>query len=186
MKKLALAIMLGLGVMVSGCGNEQPAPELTQMDNGKYTLTTGDDYGINYVKGYSDDKVTNYKIIRVIGEDNNRTVDDLLNCYKNNGFKAVANVQWIGDAVKYKGNIYKLVNASQHVYKGQKTVISAKAKDNKKITIDGTFKEYALVEVTKVERDNTGHLTNYTVKVVKDMKLVKTNDIQHLEVNEED
>lgn len=186
MKKLALAVMLGLGVLVSGCCNEQATETLVQMDNGKYTMTTGDDYGINYVKGYSDDKVTNYKIIRVIGTDNNKTVDDLLNYYKNNGFKAVANIQLVGDAVEYKGNIYKLVNASTHVYKGQKIVINSKYKDSKKVTIDGTFKEYALVEVTKVERDNTGHLTNYTVKVVKDMKLVKTNDIEHLEINEED
>lgn len=184
MRKLAVAIMLGLGVMVSGCGTDVQQPTLTQMDSGKYCMNTGDDYGIEYVKGYSDGVVTNYKIIRVIGEDNNKTVDDLVKCYKNNGFKAVANIQYIGEAVEYKGNVYKWVNASQHVYIGQKTIINAKTKDNNKVTIDGTYKEFALAEVTKVERDKTGHLVSYTYKIVKDMKSVKGDVMEHLEVNE--
>lgn len=184
MKKLAVAIMLGIGVMVSGCGNNQATPHLVQMDDGKYTMSTGDEYGIVYVKGYSDDKVTNYKIIRVIGEDNNNTVDDFVRCYNNNKFKALANIQYIGGAVEYKGDVYKVVNAGTHVYKGQKCIINARHKDNQKMTIDGTFKEYALVEVTDVERDNTGHLVGYAVKVVQDMKIVKGEVTTHLEVNE--
>lgn len=185
MKKLVVATMIGLSVLgLAGCGNNQTAPTLVQLDNGKYTMSAGDDYGVQYVKGYSDGQVTNYKMVRVIGEDNNATVDDLVKCYKNNGFKAVTNIQFIGDAVEYKGNIYNLVNATHHVYVGQKIIINAQYKDEQKITIDGEFKQYALVEVTKVERDDTGHLTHYTVKVVKDMKLVKGDVADHLEVNE--
>lgn len=181
MKKLALAVMLGIGVMVSGCGNNQETPHLVQLDNGKYIMNTGDDYGINYVKGYSDDKVTNYKMIRVIGEDNNKTVDDLVKSIKANTFKAIGNIQYIGDAVEYKGNIYKGVGGT-HVYVGQKVIVPTKYKDEQKITIDGTFKEYALGEVTKVERDETGHLNHYTIKIVQDMKLVKGDVTEHLEV----
>lgn len=181
MKKLMLAAMIGLGLVVSGCGNNQDTPHLVQMDNGKYIMNTGDDYGINYVKGYSDDQVTNYKMIRVIGEDNNKTVDDLIKCYKNNGLKAAMNIQYIGEAVEYKGNIYKGVGGT-HVYEGQKVMCVAKEKDEQKITFDGTFKEYALGEVTKVERDETGHLTHYTVKIVKDMKAVKSGEVEHFEV----
>lgn len=183
-KVLATTILLGMGLMIGGCGSQQDTPHLVQLDDGKYTMSTGDDYGIEYVKGYSDDKVTNYKMVRVIGKDNNKTIDDLVKCYKNNGFKAIANIQYIGEAVEYKGDIYKKVNTSQHVYVGQKTVIGAKDKDDKKVTIDGTFKECALVEVTNVERDNTGHLIGYAVKVVQDMKIVKGDVVEHLEVNE--
>ena len=183
MKKLMLAAMIGLGLVVSGCGNNQDTPHLVQLDNGKYVMNTGDDYGINYVKGYSDDQVTNYKMIRVIGEDNNKTVDDLIKCYKNNGLKAAMNIQYIGEAVEYKGNIYKAVGGT-HIYEGQKVMCIAKEKDEQKITFDGTFKEYALGEVTKVERNETGHLTHYTVKIVKDMKSVKVDGIEHFEVNE--
>lgn len=184
MRKLAVAIMLGLGVMVSGCGSNTTQPTLVQRDDGKYTMSTNDEYGVSYVKGYSDDKVTNYKIIRVIGEDHNQTVDDLVKCYNNNGFKAVANIQYIGEAVEYKGDIYKFVNASTHVYVGQKCIINAKTKDNQKVAIDGTYKSFALVEVTNVERDNTGHLVGYACKVVKDMKVVKGDVTEHFEVNE--
>lgn len=184
MKKLAIAIMLGLGVMVSGCGNEQATPTLVQMDDGKYTMSTNDEYGVSYVKGYSDDTITNYKIIRVIGEDHNTTVDDLVKCYNNNGLKAVANIQYIGEAVEYKGNVYKFVNSSTHVFVGQKCIITSKAKDNQKITIDGTYKSFALAEVTNVERDNTGHLVGYTYKIIKDMKVVKSDVTEHFEVNE--
>lgn len=185
MKKLAVAVMLGIGVMVSGCGLEpQAEPTLVQLDNGKYTMSYGDDYGIEYVKGYSDSKVTNYKIIRVIGEDNNTTIDDLVKCYNNNGLKAIANVQYIGEAVEYKGKVYKSVNASTHVSVGQDIIINAKYKDSAKVTIDGTFKQCALAEVTNVERDNACHLVGYTVKVIKDMKIVKGEVVEHLEVNE--
>lgn len=184
MKKLALAVMLGIGVMVSGCGNNQDTPHLVQLDDGKYTMSTGDDYGISYVKGYSDNEITNYKMIRVIGEDNNKTVDDFVKCYNNNGLKALANIQYIGEAVEYKGEVYKGINASQHVYKGQKCIVFAKNKDDQKITIDGTFKEYALGEVTKVERDEVGHLNHYTIKIVKDMKIVKGDVAEHFEVKE--
>lgn len=183
-KTLTATILLGMGLLVGGCGSQQDTSHLVQLDNGKYTMSTGDDYGIKYVKGYSDDKVTNYKMIRVIGEDNNKTVDDLVKCYNNKGLKAIANIQYIGEAVEYKGNIYKDVNTSTHVYVGQKIVIGAKYKDNPKVAIDGTFKECALAEVTNVERDNTGHLTGYAVKVVQDMKIVKSDVVEHLEVNE--
>lgn len=183
-KVLATTILLGMGLMIGGCGSQQDTPHLVQLDNGKYTMSTGDDYGIDYVKGYSDDKVTNYKMIRVIGEDNNKTVDDLVKCYNNNGFKAIANIQYIGEAVEYKGDIYKGVNASNHRYVGQKLIIGAKYKDNQKVTIDGTFKECALAQVTNVERDNTGHLIGYAVKVVQDMKTVKGDVVEHFEVNE--
>lgn len=185
MKKLALAIMLGLGVMVSGCGHEQATPTLVQMDDGKYTMSYGDDYGVSYLKGYSDDKVTNYKMVRIIGEKANfTTADEFVKFVKNNAFLAMANVQYLGDAVEYEGKVYQAVNASTHVYVGQKTIINAHDKDNAKITIDGEFKQYALGEVTKVERDDNGHLTHYTIKVVKDMKAVKSGDVEHLEVNE--
>lgn len=183
-KVLATTILLGMGLMMGGCGSQQDTPHLVQLDDGKYTMSTGDDYGITYVKGYSDDKVTNYKMIRVIGEDNNKTVDDLMKCYKNNGLKAIANIQYIGEALEYKGDIYKSVSTSTHRYVGQKIVIGAKSKDDQKITIDGTFKECALAEVTNVERDNTGHLIGYAVKVVQDMKIVKGDVTTHLEVNE--
>lgn len=183
-KVLATTILLGMGLMIGGCGSQQDTPHLVQLDNGKYTMSTGDDYGIDYVKGYSDDKVSNYKMIRVIGEDNNKTVDDLVKCYNNNGFKAIANIQYIGEAVEYKGDIYKGVNAGNHIYVGQKIVIGAKYKDDQKVTIDGTFKECALAKVTNVERDNTGHLIGYAVKVVQDMKIVKGDVVEHLEVNE--
>lgn len=184
MKKLALAVMLGIGVMVSGCGNNQETPHLVQMDDGKYTMSTGDDYGISYVKGYSDSEVTNYKIIRVIGKDNSKTVDELVKSINANKLKAIGNIQYIGEAVEYKGEVYKGVNASQHVYVGEKTIITAKDKDNQKMVIDGTFKECALAEVTNVERDSTGHLVGYKLKVVKDMKIVKGDIAEHLEVNE--
>ena len=184
MKKLLLATMIGLGVMVSGCGHEQATPTLVQKDDGKYTMSAGDDYGISYVKGYSDDNVTNYKIIRVIGEDNNKTVDDYVKCYKNNGFKALGNVQYIGEAVEYKNNVYNAVNSTKHYYDGQKVIINATSKDDNKATIDGTFKEYSLAEVTNVERDDVGHLTHYTYKIVKDIKLVKGDVTEHFEVNE--
>lgn len=183
-KTLTATILLGMGLMIGGCGSQQDTPHLVQLDDGKYTMSTGDDYGISYVKGYSDDKVTNYKMIRVIGEDNNKTVDDLVKCYNNNGLKAIANIQYIGEALEYKGDIYKQVNASNHVYVGQKIIINSKYKDEPKITIDGTFKECALAEVTNVERDNTGHLIGYAVKVVQDMKVVKGDVVNHLEVNE--
>lgn len=183
-KVLATTILLGMGLMMGGCGSQQDAPHLVQLDNGKYNMSTGDDYGIDYVKGYSDDKVTNYKMIRVIGEDNNKTVDDLVKCYNNNGFKAIKNIQYIGEAVEYKGDIYKRVNSSTRMYVGQKIIINAKDKDSQKVTIDGTFKECALVEITDVERDNTGHLIGCGVKVVQDMKIVKGDVVEHLEVNE--
>lgn len=186
MKKLSALLVSGLLVMglTAGCGSQQATPHLVQMDDGKYTMNTGDEYGVVYVKGYSDDNVTNYMMIRVIGEDNNKTVDELIKCYNNNGFKALKNIQYIGEAVEYKGEVYNKVNASTHVYKGQKIIINAKSKDNQKMTIDGTFKEYALGEITDVERDNTGHLIGYAVKVVQDMKLVKGEVVEHLEVNE--
>lgn len=183
MKNLAVAVMLGIGVMVSGCGSQQATPQLVQLDNGKYIMNTGDDYGIEYVKGYSDDKVTNYKMIRVIGKDNNKTVDDLVKCYKNNGLKAVANIQYIGEAVEYKGSMYKLVGGT-HIYVGQKVIVRANDKDDSKITFDGTFKECALGEVTTVERDTSGHLVGYAIKIVQDMKAVKNDVVEHLEVNE--
>lgn len=185
MKKLALAIMLGLGVMVSGCGHEQATPTLVQMDDGKYTMSCGDDYGVSYLKGYSDEQVTNYKMVRIIGEKANfTTAYEFVKFVKNNTFLAMANVQYLGDAVEYEGKVYQSVNSSTHVYEGQKLIVVAKEKDSQKITIDGEFKQYALGEVTKVERDNNGHLTHYTIKVVKDMKAVKSDDVEHLEVNE--
>lgn len=183
-KTLTATILIGMGLLMGGCGSNTQEPTLVQLDNGKYCMSTGDDYGIQYVKGYSDDNVTNYKMIRVIGKDDNKTVDDFIKCYKNNGFKAIANIQYIGEAVEYKGNVYSVVNAPQHVYEGQKLIVIAKEKDNQKITIDGTFKEYALGEVTKVERDEAGHLTHYTIKVVKDMKVVKVDEVEHFEINE--
>lgn len=184
MKKLAIAVMLGIGVMVSGCGNNQPAQQLVQLDNGQYTMSTGDDYGIVYLKGYSDDQVTNYKMVRIIGKDavNVATVDELKKYVDTNKLLALANIQYIGEAVEYKGNVYQVVNASTHVYTGQKLIATANDKDNQKITFDGEFKQYALCEVTKVERDESGHLTHYTLKVVKDMKLVD----DHAEVKEID
>lgn len=183
-KVLATTILLGMGLMIGGCGSQQDKPHLVQLDNGKYTMSTGGDYGVDYVKGYSDDKVTNYKMIRVIGKDNNKTVDDLMKCYNNNEFKAIANVQYIGEAVEYKGDIYKHVNAGTHMYVGQKLIITAKDKDSQRVTIDGTFKECALAEITNVERDNTGHLIGCAVKVVQDMKVVKGDVVEHFEVNE--
>lgn len=183
-KTLTATILLGMGLLVGGCGNNQDTPHLVQLDNGKYIMNTGDDYGINYVRGYSDDKVTNYKMIRVIGEDNNKTVDDLIKDVKSNPFKAIKNVQVVGDAVEYKGNIYQVSNSGTHIYKGQKLIAFAKEKDSQKITFDGDFKECALCEVTNVERDESGHLTHYTLKVVQDMKLVKGDTVEHLEVNE--
>lgn len=181
-KTLTAAILLGMGLLVGGCGNNQPTQQLVQMDNGQYTMSTGDDYGVVYLKGYSDDNVTNYKMIRVIGKNtpNIVTADDLKKYVESNKLLAFANIQYIGDAVEYKGNVYTSVNASVHVYEGQKCIATAKDKDNQKITIDGEFKQYALCEVTKVERDESGHLTHYTIKVVKDMKLVD----DHGEVNE--
>lgn len=181
-KTLAATILLGMGLLVGGCGNNQPAQQLVQLDNGQYTMSTGDDYGIVYLKGYSDGQVTNYKMVRIIGEDatNVATVDELKKYVDTNKLLALANIQYIGEAVEYKGNVYQAVNASTHVYVDQKCIINAKDKDNQKITIDGEFKQYALGEVTKVERDESGHLTHYTVKVVKDMKLVD----DHAEVNE--
>ena len=192
MKTLAAAILLGMGLLAGGCGNNQPAQQLVQLDNGQYTMSTGDDYGIvyntsrdadlSYLKGYSDDQVTNYKMVRIIGKDaaNVATVDEFKKYVDTNKLLALANIQYIGEAVEYKGNVYQVVNAATHVYVGQKCIINAEDKDNQKITIDGEFKQYALGEVTKVERDEYGHLTHYTIKVVKDMKLV--ND--HAEVNE--
>lgn len=182
-KTLTATILLGMGLLAGGCGNQQPEPHLVQLDNGKYIMNTGDDYGVNYVKGYSDDQVTNYKMIRVIGEDDNKTVDDLLKCYKNNGLKAVANIQYIGEAVEYKGHVYKAVGGT-HIYEGQKVIAIAKQKDDQQIIFDGTFKECALGEVTNVERDETGHLVCYTVKIIKDMKTVKCDGVAHFEVNE--
>lgn len=183
-KTLTATILLGMGLLMGGCGTNTQQPMLVQMDDGKYTMSVGDDYGIQYIKGYSDDKVTNYKMIRVIGKDNNKTVDEFIKCYKNNGFKAVANIQYIGDAIEYNGDIYRAVVGSTHVYKGQKIIIKAENKDVQKITIDGEFKECALGEVASVERDERGHLTHYTIKVVKDMKIVKVDDVEHLEINE--
>lgn len=183
-KTLTAAILVGMSLVAGGCGNNQETPHLVQLDNGQYIMNTNDEYGITYVKGYSDDKVTNYKMIRVIGEDNNKTVDDLVKCYNNNGLKAAANIQYIGEAVEYKGNIYKRLNASHHMYVGQKVILCAKDKDDQKGTIEGTFKEFALAEVTKVERDETGHLMHTTVKVVADLKAVKGDVVEHLEVNE--
>ena len=49
---------------------------------------------------------------------------------------------------------------------------------------DGTYKSFALAEVTNVERDNTGHLVGYTYKIIKDMKVVKSDVTEHFEVNE--
>lgn len=181
---LTATILLGMGLMMGGCGNNNEQPHLVQLDNGKYAMNTGDDYGIKYVKGYSDDKVTNYKMIRVIGKDDNKTVDDYVKYYKNNGLKAITNVQYIGEAVEYKGDIYQASNGGTYIYKGQKLVAFAKEKDIPKITFDGEFKECALCEVTKVERDESGHLTHYTLKVVQDMKIVKGDVTEHLEVNE--
>lgn len=183
-KTLTATILIGMGLLMGGCGTQTQEPTLVQLDNGKYCMSTGDDYGVQYVKGYSDDKLTNYKMVRVIGKDDNKTVDDFVKCYKNNGFKAVANVQYIGDAVEYKGQVYKLPNVGCHVYDGQKVIINTSAKDNAKITIDGTYKEWALGEIIKVERDEVGHLTHYTIKIIKDMKLVKGDVAEHLEVNE--
>jgi hypothetical protein len=183
-KTLTATILIGMGLLMGGCGSNTETAHLVQLDNGKYCMSTGDDYGVEYVKGYSDDKLTNYKMVRVIGKDNNKTVDDLVKSIKDNPFKTMTNIQYIGDAVEYKGNLYKSVNSAQHVYEGQKTVIFAKDKDNQKITIDGEFKECALAEVTKVERDETGHLTHYTYKVVQDMKIVKGDVSEHVEVNE--
>lgn len=180
-KTLTATILLGMGLLVGGCGNNQPTQQLVQLDNGKYTMNTGDDYAIDYVKGYSDDQVTNYMMIRVIGKDNNKTVDDLIKCYNNNGIKAAVNIQVIGYAVEYKGNIYRDVGGT-HIYEGQKMIVRSDEKDDQKITFDGTFKEYALGEVTKVERDESGHLTHYTVKVIKNMKIVKSNEVEHFEV----
>lgn len=185
MKKLVAATMIGLGLLVGGCGNSVQQPTLVQMDNGTYTMSTGDDYGITYLKGYSDDKVTNYKMVRFIGKDVNvATVDDLVKYSKNNGLFTLANIQYIGDAIEYNGNVYKAVTASVHIYAGQKLIVVAKEKDDPKITIDGTFKEFALGEVTKVERDDVGHLTHYTIKVVKSLKSVKNGDVEHGEVDE--
>lgn len=185
-KTLTAAILLGMGIMVSGCGHNADTPHLVQLDNGRYTMSAGDDYGISYLKGYSDGQVTNYKMIRIIGKDavNVVTVDDLVKYVETHKLLALANIQYIGQAVEYNGEVYQAVNASCHVYEGQKIVINADYKDNQKITIDGQFKEHALGEVTKVERDETGHLTHYTIKIVKTMKLVKVNGVDHLEINE--
>lgn len=181
-KTLTAAILLGMSLLAGGCGNNQPTQQLVQLDNGQYTMSTGDDYGIVYLKGYSDDQVTNYKMVRIIGKgaDNVATVDEFKKYVDTNKLLALANIQYIGEAVEYKGNVYQVVNASTHVYVGQKCIINAKDKDNQKITIDGEFKQYALGEVTKVERDESGHLTHYIVKVVKNMKLVD----DHAEVND--
>lgn len=187
MKKLVVATMIGLSVLgLAGCGNNQTAPALVQLDNGQYTMSSGDNYGITYLKGYSDDQVTNYKMVRIIGKDaaSIATVDDLNKYVKANTLLAVANIQYIGNAVEYKGNVYCAVNATTHAYVGQKLLINSDAKDEQKITIDGEFKQYALGEVTKVERDSSGHLTHYTIKVVKDMKAVKSDTVEHVEVNE--
>lgn len=183
-KTLTAAILVGMSLVAGGCGSNQEQAHLVQLDNGKYVMNTNDEYGIEYVKGYSDAKVTNYKMIRVIGKDNNKTVDDLVNCYNNNGLKAVTNIQYIGEAVEYKNNIYRSLNTSVHMYVGQKVILTAKDKDSQKGTIEGTFKEYALAEVTKVERDEAGHLMHTTYKVVADMKAVKGDVVEHLEVNE--
>lgn len=184
-KVLAATILLGMGIMVSGCGHNADTPHLVQLDNGRYTMSTGDDYGINYLKGYSDDQVTNYKMIRVIGKDvvNIATVDDVTKYIETHRLLALANIQYIGDAVEYNDEIYQAVNASSHVYEGQKLIINADHKDNQKITIDGEFKQYALGKVTKVERDESGHLTHYTIKVVKGLELVRTNNVDHLEIS---
>lgn len=181
MKNVCAAILLSMGLLVGGCGNNDQ-PHLVKLDNGQYAMSSGDDYGITYLKGYSDDQVTNYKMVRIIGKDavNIVTVDDLKKYVEANKFLAIANIQGIGDAVEYKGNVYKILNAGVHVYDGQKCIIDAKDKDDQKITIDGEFKQYALGEVTKVERDKSGHLTHYTIKVVKDMKVVD----DRMEVNE--
>lgn len=181
-KTLTATILLGMGLLVGGCGNNQETPHLVQMDNGQYTMSTGDDYGVVYLKGYSDDQVTNYKMVRIIGKDaaNVATVDDLKKYIDTNKLLALANIQYIGDAVEYKGAVYKVANAGTHVYVGQKFIAAAKDKDNQKITFDGEFKQYALGEVTKVERDESGHLTHYTIKVVKDMKIVDNS----IKVNE--
>lgn len=184
MKKVCATILIGMGLLMGGCGTNTQTAQLVQLDNGKYAMSAGDDYGIEYVKGYSDDKVTNYTMVRVIGEDNNKTADDLAKDVKSNVFKALKNLQAIGFAVEYDGNVYKALNASYHVYEGQKIIIPAKAKDDAKITIDGTYKEWALAEITKVERDETGHLTHETYKIVKDMKLVKGEEVEHWEINE--
>lgn len=185
MKKLLLAAMIGMGIMATGCGHNVDTPHLVQLDNGQYTMSTGDDYGIVYLKGYSDDQVTNYKIIRIIGKDfNGKTADDYVKYVNTRTLVAIANVQYIGEAVEYNGNVYQAVPASTHVYEGQKIVVNSKYKDNQKITINGQFKEWALAEVTKVERDEVGHLTHYTVKIVKDLKVAKTNGIDHVEIND--
>lgn len=181
-KTLTATILLGMGLLVGGCSNNQDQPKLVQCDNGQYTMSTGDDYGITYLKGYSDGQVTNYRMVRIIGKDavNVVTADDLKKYVETNKFLAIANIQYIGEAVEYKGNIYKHVNSGTHMYEGQKLIINAKDKDDQKIAIDGEFKQYALGEVTKVERDKSGHLTHYTIKVVKDMKVVD----DCMEVNE--
>lgn len=180
-KTLTAAILLGIGLLVGGCGNNTTQPKLVQLDNGQYTMSTGDDYGVVYLKGYSDDQVTNYRMVRIIGKDaeNVVTTDDLKKYVENNKFLAIANIQYIGEAVEYKGNVYQAANTGTHVFEGQKCIINAKYKDDQKITIDGEFKQVALGEVTKVERDESGHLTHYTIKVVKDMKVVD----DHAEVN---
>lgn len=182
MKNVCATILLGMGLLVGGCGNNQDQPKLVQLDNGQYTMSTGDDYGITYLKGYSDDQVTNYKMVRIIGKGavNVVTEDDFKKYVETNKFLAIANIQYIGEAVEYKGNVYQVVNAGTYVYEGQKCIISTKDKDNQKITINGEFKQYALGEVTKVERDKSGHLTHYTIKVVKDMKVVD----DRMEINE--
>lgn len=174
MKNVCATILLGVGLLVGGCGNNQDQPKLVQCDNGQYSMSSGDDYGITYLKGYSDDQVTNYKMVRIIGKDavNVVTADDLKKYVETNKFLAIANIQYIGEAVEYKGNVYQVVNTSTHMYKGKKCIVNAKDKDDQKITIDGEFKQYALGEVTKVERDESGHLKHYTIKVVKDMKVV--------------
>mgnify|MGYP004467088691 FL=1 len=181
-KTLTATILLGIGLLVGGCGNNQPAQQLVQLDNGQYTMSTGDDYGVVYLKGYSDNQVANYKMVRIIGKDaaNVATVDDLKKYIDTNKLLALANIQYIGDAAEYKGNVYQSVNAGTHIYVGQKLIAAAKDKDDQKITFDGEFKQYALCEATKVERNASGHLTHYTLKVVKDMKVVDN----HMEVNE--
>lgn len=183
LKELVIASMLGMGLLVGGCGSNTDTPHLVQLDNGKYCMSSGDDYGVEYIKGWSDDEVTNYKMIRVIGKDDNTTVDDFVKCYKDNGLKGALNVQYIGEAVEYKGDVYKAVYGNTHVCEGQKYIITSEYKDEYKITIDGEFKSWALAEVTKVERDDSGHLTHYTLKIVKDMKIVKGDVADHFEVN---
>lgn len=183
-KTLTATILIGMGLLMGGCGTQTQEPTLVQLDSGKYCMSTGDDYGVQYVKGYSDDKVTNYAMVRVIGEDNNKTADDLAKDVKSNVFKALKNLQPIGFAVEYKGQVYKVTNATTHAYVGQKLIIPTEYKDNVKITIDGTYKEWALGEITKVERDEVGHLTHYTIKIIKDMKLVKGETVEHWELNE--